>query len=229
MTADQDKVKPLKKSEPGHFAYIDAVRGLAFLAVLTVHTALTVGHFFSQNILIKAGYGVQLFFLASAITLCHSMSARKKVDAFPIFFFYLRRLFRIAPLFWAAIVFYWTFPHIMPTFWLSQWAPAGVHPSYFVLTTLFLHGWHPYTFTSIVPGGWSIAVEMTFYILFPLIFYFLGLSLKRTVVAVLSGILYVNLLGHVDLWLRQHFFPGRQMIFGAFLQTSGSLPSCPFS
>jgi hypothetical protein len=54
------------------------------------------------------------------------------------------------------------FPNVMPAFWLSKWALAGVHTSYFVLTALFLHGWNPYTFNSIVPGGWSIAVEMTF-------------------------------------------------------------------
>jgi peptidoglycan/LPS O-acetylase OafA/YrhL len=206
MILNRNKVKPVKMTEPSHFAYIDTVRGVAFLAVLAFHSALTVGHFFGRGILTQGGYGVQLFFLASAITLCHSMAARQKIDKNPIFYFYLRRLFRIAPLFWIAMVFYWTFPNVMPTFWHSQWAPSGVHPSYFILTTLFLHGWYPYTFNSIVPGGWSIAVEMTFYVFFPLIFHFLGISPKKTAVFVLFGIFYIKILGYADSWLRYHFF-----------------------
>jgi peptidoglycan/LPS O-acetylase OafA/YrhL len=96
----------------------------------------------------------------------------------------------------------------MPTFWLSQFAPSGVHPSYFVLTAFFLHGWHPYTFNSIVPGGWSIAVEMTFYVFFPLIFHYLGLSLKWTIAAVLFAVFYVKMVSDADLWLRDHFLKG---------------------
>jgi len=34
---------------------------------------------------------------------------------------------------------------------------------------LFMHGWHPESITSVVPGGWSIAVEMTFYAIFPIL------------------------------------------------------------
>lgn len=143
------------------------------------------------------------------------MFAREKNDKFPVFYFYLRRLFRIAPLFWCGMVFYWVFPNIMPVFWLSQWAPTGVHSSYFVLTALFLHGWHPYTFNSIVPGGWSIAVEMTFYLFFPFLFRWLNTP-KKAAAAVLLSIIYMKILVHegpMDLHsiytqLRVHFYPG---------------------
>jgi len=41
-------------------------------------------------------------------------------------------------------------------------------PAWEVATTaLFVHGFHPQTINSVVPGGWSIAVEMTFYAVFP--------------------------------------------------------------
>ena len=200
--------------EPSHFGYIDAVRGLAFLAVITLHASLSVGPFPSKDIL-QGGYGVQLFFLASAITLCNSMSVRKNNDRFPVFDFYLRRFFRIAPLFWCGIVFYWIFPTVMPAFWLSQWAPNGVHPTYFVLTALFLHGWCPYTFNSVVPGGWSIAVEMTFYIFFPFLFRWLNTP-KRAAATVLVSILYLKILVHVGFTnshsivdqLRNDVYPG---------------------
>jgi peptidoglycan/LPS O-acetylase OafA/YrhL len=65
----------------------------------------------------------------------------------------------------------------------------GFGPRYFLeneshITTLnvlsnftFLHGFNPYWITSLVPGGWSIAVEMTFYIILP----FLFARIKRSV------------------------------------------------
>ena len=193
--------------EPKHFAYIDAVRGAAFLAVLASHAASCVGDFPKSTFLKAGGYGVQLFFLASAITLCGSLEARSRSEVHPVYFFYLRRLFRIAPLFWLAIVFYWTIPSVLPPMMLSQWAPSGVHPSYFVLTALFLHGWHPYTFNSIVPGGWSIAVEMNFYVLFPILFKYLN-SAKRAAVAVVIGIVLIKLENHFRPWMHSHLYPG---------------------
>jgi len=210
--SNQNTVSTRTAPDPKHFEYIDAVRGWAFLAVLTLHSQLIVGPFLGKELL-KGGYGVQLFFLASAITLCNSMAARQQKDKFPIFFFYLRRLFRIAPLFWCAIIFYWVFPNVTPSYWLSQWAPNGVHPSYFILTALFLHGWHPLTFNSIVPGGWSIAVEMTFYLFFPLLFRLLN-SPKRVTIVVLLAVFYGVLANtgtihsdSIDARLRNHFYP----------------------
>lgn len=197
---------PTVSREPRHFAYIDAVRGMAFVGVLLVHAAYSVGEFRGRD-LICGEFGVQLFFLASAVTLCHSMAKRQEDDKYPVLYFYLRRLFRIAPLFWCGLIFYWSFPNVMPRFWLGQWAPQGVRTSYFPLTALFLHGWHPYTFNSIVPGGWSIAVEMTFYVFFPFLFRFLN-SITRTMVAALASLLYFKALPWVDVRLHRHLFPG---------------------
>ncbi|HEY0256721.1 MAG TPA: acyltransferase [Candidatus Methylacidiphilales bacterium] len=192
--------------EPHHFAYIDAVRGYAFLGILFVHSAYSTGPF-SWGFLAKQGeYGVQLFFLASAITLCFSMSARQegKMDFVN---FYLRRLFRIAPLFWLSMVFYWTVPQVIPASWLGQWAPQGVHASYFLLTTLFLHGWHPCTFNSIVPGGWSIAVEMTFYLVFPFCFHHIT-TLRRAALCLLGGIVFTVIQQIIFLHLAPRLWPG---------------------
>lgn len=44
----------------------------------------------------------------------------------------------------------------------------GKAPAWEVATiALFVHGFHPQSINSVVPGGWSIAVEMTFYAVFP--------------------------------------------------------------
>ena len=50
-----------------------------------------------------------------------------------------------------------------------MWAPNGVEWYYVPLTALFLNGYHPEMVTSVVPGGWSIVVEMTFYLVLPLL------------------------------------------------------------
>jgi exopolysaccharide production protein ExoZ len=87
------------------------------------------------------------------------MWERRRGEEFPIRKFYLRRIFRIAPLFWIAIIVY---------FLLSRRSAIECARE-IVLTATFLHGFSPRAINAIVPGGWSIAVEMIFYLLFPLV------------------------------------------------------------
>lgn len=79
--------------------------------------------------------------------------------------FYVRRLFRIAPMFWLAIVAYLGIYGLRPRYW----APDGVSWGDVLLTAAFAHGASPWTINSVVPGGWSVAAEMTFYAIFPLL------------------------------------------------------------
>ena len=178
-------------SEPRHYAYIDAVRGLAFLAVLFNHVAKVAGHFPGWWIWNNGYYGVQFFFLASAITLCYSMDSRKNKDKKPIVYFFIRRLFRIGPMYWFAIVLYWCLPFeaLRSDFLRPFSGPSGPAPLDFCLNVFFLHGWVPSAFNTVVPGGWSIGVEMTFYAIFPLLFYYIN-SLNRAALAVIGGTLF---------------------------------------
>lgn len=118
--------------------------------------------------------GVQLFYIASALTLCHSWSIRSAREHSPIRNFYLRRLFRIVPMFYIAIAGYLMLYGLAPRYY----APNGIEWYYVPLTAAFLNGFHPETITSVVPGGWSIVVEMTFYLLFPVLVIW-GRSLGR--------------------------------------------------
>ena len=155
-------------SQEGRLDFVDALRGLALLGVMVVHTGQHVAGLPPRAAAItNAGsYGVQLFFVASAFTLFYSLHQRSRSEARPMLNYFLRRLFRIAPLFWLAVPFYVKWYGTGPQYW----APHGLGWRDVLATAAFVHGWHPTMINSVVPGGWSIAVEMNFYLLVPLLF-----------------------------------------------------------
>jgi exopolysaccharide production protein ExoZ len=165
---------------PQRYAYIDAMRGYAILLVIAVHSS----QYFSdlpdavRTVADQGARGVQLFFVASAVTLCMSWQARHD-GAVP---FYIRRFFRIAPMYYLSIPFFlW-----VHGFGASIYAPDGIGWRHIAMAATFTHGFMPDTITSVVPGSWSIADEMMFYSIFPLLM--LGLSRIRFPAAALAVI-----------------------------------------
>ena len=157
---------------PTRLRTFDFLRGLAILGVIVVHTSQ---RFPSQisTIDFVAGlgtFGVQLFYFISALTMCYVWKLREGENN-PVKNFYIRRFFRIAPLFWIAIPVYL----LINGYEENYWAPEGIGALQIFLTATFLHGFWPDSINSVVPGGWTIAVEMTFYALFP----FFILKIKR--------------------------------------------------
>ena len=127
------------------FAYIDALRGYAILMVIAVHSSQYFRDLPLQALLDQGARGVQLFFVASAITLCMSWTARD--DGAPPF--YVRRFFRIAPMFYLALLFFvWT-----RGFGPSIYAPDGIGLRHILMAATFTHGLMPDTITSVVPGS----------------------------------------------------------------------------
>lgn len=149
------------------YDFIDALRGWAIVGVILLHVSAWV---IPDNSLIKlivaqGGNGVGLFFVASSLTLFLSMSARNQQESQPILKYFIRRFFRIAPLFYFAMIL---FSIILPD--VGTYTPNGKNFHHYFLTVFFLHGWFPDTINAIVPGGWSISTEMMFYLLVPVIF-----------------------------------------------------------
>ncbi len=169
------------------YDYIDALRGFAILGVVLVHSSQWVNP--TSSILLtfatEGAMGVQLFYVASALTLFLSMSQRRQQEDKPLLGFFIRRFFRIAPAFYGAIIVYTFYRGMGP----SYWAPNGLEWWHVSLTALFMHGWHPETINSVVPGGWSIAVEMTFYLFVPFLFSKLT-SIRITLIALLASLLF---------------------------------------
>ncbi len=148
------------------YDYIDAMRGYAVLIVIAGHVA----QIFSfqglfGNLTNKAAMGVQLFYVVSALTLAMSWTSRKD----GALNFFIRRIFRIGPLFWTAIIFYLA----INGFNGGDAATNGVSWLDVFLTATFTHSLSPNAINSVVPGGWSVACEMTFYLIFPLLMQFI--------------------------------------------------------
>lgn len=152
--------------------YIDSLRGIAIIMVVMVHTAQSFNNL-HPYLNIFAGYGqmgVQLFFIVSSFTLCLSMFRRRSDDP-NLFKFYMRRYFRIAPLYYCGILLYFFQSTLYNFIETGVFAP---NPKYSIVNVLsnvlFLHGFYPPANNIIVPGGWSIGTEMVFYIIFPAVF-----------------------------------------------------------
>ncbi|HWY79252.1 MAG TPA: acyltransferase [Candidatus Sulfotelmatobacter sp.] len=170
------------------YAYIDALRGIAILGVLLAH----VSHYSNVvypswlQIITAVDFGprgVQLFYVVSAFTLCLSLNKRKHIEKHAIRNFYIRRFFRIAPLFYLAILYYlW-----QQNYW--QGNPFHFSILNILSTVTFINGIFPAWINNIVYGGWSIAVETSFYLLFPLLFYKLKtfrLTFIFTIIAIVA-------------------------------------------
>lgn len=156
------------------YRHVDALRGVAVLLVILVHTGQAVpariGGF--SWIAEYGQYGVQLFFVLSAFTLCTSLSAVEEVGMREYMSFLVRRVFRIAPLYYIAIFAYFALSVVCVR--LFQRTPFRDPESYTVLDVaaniLFVHGAVPEANNSVVPGGWSIGCEFLFYAVFPFLF-----------------------------------------------------------
>lgn len=100
--------------------YIDSLRGLAILAVLMVHCGQYGINKYPDliaNIINTGGRGVQLFFVASAFTLFLSLARRSETVKSN---FYIRRFFRIAPMYYLGIAYYLMQDGYGPRYWLGD-------------------------------------------------------------------------------------------------------------
>jgi exopolysaccharide production protein ExoZ len=194
----------------------DFLRGIAITGVVAVHTS----QYFPSGIEAfdlfcgLGRFGVQLFFLVSALTMCHMWQLRSS-ESRPIQKFYIRRFFRIAPLFWLAIPTYLLINGVSKNYW----APEGIKLKEILLTATFTHGFWPSSITSVVPGGWSIAVEMTFYLIFP--FLIILIKNRSNVYLILAFIIWAfytfigrDLIGD---FLINHYQTNRPLIIKEYL------------
>lgn len=154
--------------------FIDALRGLASLAIVLYHLVkipqpnLEIPSYLNV-IKTHFGLGVTLFFVISAYTLCLS-SENRRSEKKRILKFYIRRFFRIAPLFYIMLLF-WTLVRLV--LWSKETSLLE-----FLSNATFAFNFFPEFHTSIVWAGWTIGVEILFYLIFPYIYSVFNTSQK---------------------------------------------------
>jgi peptidoglycan/LPS O-acetylase OafA/YrhL len=167
---------------------LDTCRGIAVLMVICFHVAQTYKHSSWVMPIERFGFlGVQLFFLVSAVSMCYMWEQRRHESSRQLKF-YIRRVARIAPLFWCAMIFYTLLFGTAPQG--DAW--NGIGPVELILTALFLHPFSPSAFNAVVPGGWSIGIEMGFYLIFPLL---VALKPKRLLIFAFAAFVVLGILG----------------------------------
>lgn len=138
---------------------IHGLRAVAALAVLFEHIVGSIIYLppsapteWQRALLDLAGTGVHLFFVLSAFSLANSTRlTRDGIAEYGI-----KRFFRIAPLYYAMVVF--------QQIWQG---PQGIAQN--ILNFSFLFNLTPAAAPGIVYGGWTIGVEMLFYAALPII------------------------------------------------------------
>jgi peptidoglycan/LPS O-acetylase OafA/YrhL len=157
--------------EQHRLAPIDALRGIAALCVAIMHFYYNLQlnvPFPAAGLLIQHfGYPVELFFLISAFTMMYTFD-HNETNRVPLFFL-IKRYFRIAPLFYfcmfiSFIIFTWSNPGV----------PFPHNQTSLITNILLLFNLLPQTAISMTPAGWTIGVEIIFYLLFPLIAVYAG-------------------------------------------------------
>lgn len=139
---------------------IHGLRGIAAQTVVLFHLThlahLEIPSKFSF-IASDFGKGVHLFFILSAYSLMHSTADQLQHSSW-IKIYFLKRFFRIAPLFYVLITCLLA---------RSIWQNTPISWETVFLNLSFTFGLAPWT--GIVWAGWSIGVESLFYAIFPLL------------------------------------------------------------
>jgi peptidoglycan/LPS O-acetylase OafA/YrhL len=167
------------KTEKNRLDYIDALRGIAILGVFVCHAAGGAGADIRNRLggIASCGqYGVQLFFVISAFTILLSLDRREAHDRHLYANFFIRRLFRIVPVYWFGIALYTILYGLK-----SRTILPGPEPWHYILHATLTNVLHPSTLSSVVPGGWSISLEVLFYLSIPFLFTLIT-TLKRAVI-----------------------------------------------
>ncbi|HEY1031760.1 MAG TPA: acyltransferase [Flavipsychrobacter sp.] len=143
---------------------LTSTRGFAALLIVIFHFGLERFPFVHmQQFFAKGNMGVSYFFVLSGFIMCLVYNS-KHVQ----FGDYMkRRIARIAPVYILAIIL-----SQIPTIWQHYAGNVAFKQNYFkelLLNGLFLQAYIPGYALSINSPGWSLSVEMFFYLLFPLL------------------------------------------------------------
>lgn len=174
--------KQIKLTED-HFPWLDGLRGGAASWVLLSHIQILTG-LKAYPILSWGGLAVDLFMILSGFLMAHHYIQRKETEPWnspkTVISFWLKRLFRIAPLYYVILALAFLLGPLLGEYrssialvWADTATPIVRYTDQSVVNVFthvsFMFGFLPhYSFRSPLPD-WSIGLEMQFYLAFPLI------------------------------------------------------------
>ena len=166
----------VKQSSFNHIGYLDGLRGMAALWVMVGHILALHGKF--PPVVSWTSLAVDIFILLSGFLMVHQVTAREMQEPFDRpqtwLIFWLRRFFRIAPLYYTMLVVAVLCEQYQNGFDGSFHSNSeslrtandqfGLH---IISHLTFLFGLSPEFARSTALPDWSISLEMQFYFLFP--------------------------------------------------------------
>ncbi len=187
----------------GHMPPLDGVRGLAILGVLLFHfvaqtTATNAFEATVNRVLRYGALGVDLFFLLSGFLITGILyDARWEPGYFRNF--YMRRVLRIFPLYYAVLAVVFLVVPFVPVFRGTEIAALKQHQAWAWLygVNIFLSIQGEWTL-SYIEHFWSLAVEEHFYLVWPLVVWLLAPKpsrLMRTAVSIAALVVVGRIMG----------------------------------
>ena len=183
---------------------LDGVRGLAALLVVMLHVTMQIKHpvgigaFLLKKFFLVGWTGVDLFFVLSGFLITGILDdAKGSTNYFRVF--YARRMLRILPLYYGALVVLFVMPHLVH-------APGAPHFFVSIKDQLwywfYLQNFHPLPplFVGLAGHFWSLAVEEQFYLVWPLVILLLSRksALRLCVFLLVFSIMYRALIHIVN-------------------------------
>lgn len=197
----------MSESGNGHLPYLDGLRGVLSLWVFAYHVSAIVGYLPAW--LPPGAIAVDIFMVLSGLLMTRNFLHRGKLDWGGVKAFWLRRIFRIAPLYFLLLgiaFLYWSQFHEMTLALRDHYPPPWadrlhVDPSQPEPTPLnilahltFLFGLIPQFASSTPIPDWSLSLEMQFYVVLPVLVFLA--RLQSAVFAVWVGAVVISV------WMR---------------------------
>ena len=231
----------MQQSGSTRFECLDGLRGVAAIWVIVGHCLILTG--WHVRLLIDADLGVDLFIVLSGFLMTYHYLLRQEKEPWSSsetwIKFWMRRYFRIAPLFYVMLTFailagarifsarmqidgFLNVPPQLPERYIdNSWSDIISHVT-------FIFGFIPrYAFSTPLPD-WSLGLEMQFYAVFPFVMIViasLGWSIGSALIATVSLSTWIVLKHFAINFPMPAFLPLKIQVFGCGMLLAGAVGS----
>jgi len=177
-----------------HFHTFDALRFFSFLLVFLHHSPVPASSWFAY-LSRSGGVGVVFFFVLSGFLITYILIDEKVSNgSISLKKFYVRRILRIWPLFYAMLLLAFITPYLLDALHM-KYSNEGYRPDW-LMSALFLENYKMMitgSFPNVSPLGvmWSLCIEEHFYLVWGILISVI--AVKRIPIVILGSILLANI------------------------------------